>query len=258
MEIAPEISCAVCLEIYTAPVTLQCGHSFCRMCLTSCYTCPLCRGSTQRRHAGSVDSILEEHIEGFKIKCRVCQASVPARSADLHPCGPSAFPNLLLLRSDISPASTRCCQTDITTGDDSDDQTTGGTTTRRHDGSRPEASIQIDEDEDYENNEVNQSSQVSLSCPFCSQNGFDELSLVNHCIRQHADCDGQTKICPICVRYHWGDPTYVSTNLLRHLQYRHSFLYSDIINVDQDEERHLSDAIAVSARGHQVGRLLTS
>ena len=39
--------CPVCLRLLHAPTTLQCGHSFCRRCLTSCLQhslkCPQCR-----------------------------------------------------------------------------------------------------------------------------------------------------------------------------------------------------------------------
>ncbi|XP_070767172.1 nuclear factor 7, brain-like [Enoplosus armatus] len=42
-----DLTCAVCLTIFTDPVTLPCGHSFCRACLTavlsSQHQCPQCR-----------------------------------------------------------------------------------------------------------------------------------------------------------------------------------------------------------------------
>ncbi|KAM4632476.1 E3 ubiquitin/ISG15 ligase TRIM25-like [Discoglossus pictus] len=47
-----ELNCSICLNIYTDPVTLRCGHNFCQVCIRSAldsqresgiYTCPECR-----------------------------------------------------------------------------------------------------------------------------------------------------------------------------------------------------------------------
>ncbi|XP_044154237.1 E3 ubiquitin/ISG15 ligase TRIM25-like [Bufo gargarizans] len=51
-----ELTCSICLNIYTDPATLKCGHSFCGECIENvletqsasanfkCFTCPECRG----------------------------------------------------------------------------------------------------------------------------------------------------------------------------------------------------------------------
>ncbi|XP_063817020.1 E3 ubiquitin/ISG15 ligase TRIM25-like [Pseudophryne corroboree] len=53
-----ELSCSICLNIYTDPVTLRCGHNFCRVCIgcaldtqegSGVYTCPDCRETFQKR-----------------------------------------------------------------------------------------------------------------------------------------------------------------------------------------------------------------
>ncbi|XP_072890665.1 uncharacterized protein [Hemitrygon akajei] len=43
-----EVICPVCLDFFTEPVTLDCGHNFCRSCITRCWErqekiCPECR-----------------------------------------------------------------------------------------------------------------------------------------------------------------------------------------------------------------------
>uniref|UniRef100_A0A4W3K0M0 Probable E3 ubiquitin-protein ligase TRIM8 n=1 Tax=Callorhinchus milii TaxID=7868 RepID=A0A4W3K0M0_CALMI len=52
-----ELTCAVCLGIYTDPVVLECKHSFCRACIEEfwsgaapgTYSCPECRAETSER-----------------------------------------------------------------------------------------------------------------------------------------------------------------------------------------------------------------
>ncbi|XP_063785280.1 E3 ubiquitin/ISG15 ligase TRIM25-like [Pseudophryne corroboree] len=55
-----ELDCSICLSIYTDPVTLRCGHNFCRVCIdrvldtqeaSGAYTCPYCRAECQERPA---------------------------------------------------------------------------------------------------------------------------------------------------------------------------------------------------------------
>ncbi|XP_024147804.1 E3 ubiquitin-protein ligase TRIM38 [Oryzias melastigma] len=42
-----DLTCSVCLSLFTEPVTLLCGHSFCRECITTFLSsqqcCPQCR-----------------------------------------------------------------------------------------------------------------------------------------------------------------------------------------------------------------------
>ncbi|KAM4632600.1 E3 ubiquitin/ISG15 ligase TRIM25-like [Discoglossus pictus] len=57
---ASYLNCCICLSIYTDPVTLACGHNFCRVCIGSVldtqegsgvYTCPECRETFNTRPA---------------------------------------------------------------------------------------------------------------------------------------------------------------------------------------------------------------
>uniref|UniRef100_A0A803XPY5 RING-type domain-containing protein n=1 Tax=Meleagris gallopavo TaxID=9103 RepID=A0A803XPY5_MELGA len=51
-----EASCSVCLEFLQDPVLIECGHNFCRHCITrwwagleGSFPCPVCRKSSRRR-----------------------------------------------------------------------------------------------------------------------------------------------------------------------------------------------------------------
>ncbi|XP_010153238.1 PREDICTED: tripartite motif-containing protein 7-like [Eurypyga helias] len=51
-----EASCSICLDYFSDPVSIDCGHSFCRHCITRCsgksdrrFACPQCRGTAQKR-----------------------------------------------------------------------------------------------------------------------------------------------------------------------------------------------------------------
>ncbi|XP_063791170.1 E3 ubiquitin/ISG15 ligase TRIM25-like [Pseudophryne corroboree] len=59
-DLRQELDCSICLSIYTDPVTLRCGHNFCRVCIdrvldtqegAGAYTCPDCRAECQERPA---------------------------------------------------------------------------------------------------------------------------------------------------------------------------------------------------------------
>ncbi|XP_065421082.1 zinc finger protein RFP-like isoform X2 [Chrysemys picta bellii] len=52
-----EATCPVCLEYFTEPVTLECGHNFCRACISQCWegsdtaaSCPQCRETVHQRN----------------------------------------------------------------------------------------------------------------------------------------------------------------------------------------------------------------
>ena len=50
-----DLTCSVCMNYFLDPVTIDCGHSFCRLCLDLCWEeaqtpmrCPECRGVSER------------------------------------------------------------------------------------------------------------------------------------------------------------------------------------------------------------------
>eukprot|EP01065_Artemidia_motanka_P047447 TRINITY_DN743_c5_g1_i1.p1 TRINITY_DN743_c5_g1~~TRINITY_DN743_c5_g1_i1.p1 ORF type:complete len:705 (+),score=190.16 TRINITY_DN743_c5_g1_i1:150-2117(+) len=72
-ELATELTCPVCLEIFDDPRRLQCGHTFCHKCLTNCVrrtsdkvVCPECREDTLLQVPGSlgVSRLVADHRAG--------------------------------------------------------------------------------------------------------------------------------------------------------------------------------------------------
>ncbi|XP_075449619.1 E3 ubiquitin/ISG15 ligase TRIM25-like [Ascaphus truei] len=99
-----ELTCPICLSIYTQPVMLRCGHNFCQGCIGSVwdsqggsglYTCPECRVEFQERPALQRNLKLCNIAERFLstqpeqeeavIFCTYCvTSSVPAAKTCLH------------------------------------------------------------------------------------------------------------------------------------------------------------------------------
>ncbi|XP_058601973.1 tripartite motif-containing protein 16-like [Onychostoma macrolepis] len=67
-----EFTCVVCLDLLKDPVTIQCGHSYCKSCITGCwdqedqmrvYSCPQCRQTFSPRPALARNTMLAEVVE---------------------------------------------------------------------------------------------------------------------------------------------------------------------------------------------------
>ncbi|KAM5170577.1 E3 ubiquitin-protein ligase TRIM39-like [Mantella aurantiaca] len=72
--LSAELECSVCLDIYTDPVMLQCGHNFCRLCIdrvlntpdgSGGYSCPECREEFQERPTLQSNRKLRNIVENF-------------------------------------------------------------------------------------------------------------------------------------------------------------------------------------------------
>ncbi len=86
-----EFLCSVCLDLLKHPVTIQCGHSYCKSCITDCwdkedqmrvYSCPQCRQTFSPRPALFKNVVFAEMLE--KLKKTKLQSAVPTRPGDVQ------------------------------------------------------------------------------------------------------------------------------------------------------------------------------
>ncbi|XP_078501949.1 E3 ubiquitin-protein ligase TRIM39-like [Lissotriton helveticus] len=104
-QLKEEVSCSICLEYFTDPVFLECGHVFCLSCITRCweglqtdFPCPQCRETSKNktlrpnRYLGNIVELLKqlhtpsasppgenlcgEHEEKLKLFCEDDQETI--------------------------------------------------------------------------------------------------------------------------------------------------------------------------------------
>lgn len=84
-ELHSELTCPVCLELFREPVILECGHHFCRQCITQCWdakpeenpTCPQCRKTCTLK------------LRPNSLLCNVVDSVRRARAMDTQPRTPT-------------------------------------------------------------------------------------------------------------------------------------------------------------------------
>ncbi|XP_068130006.1 E3 ubiquitin/ISG15 ligase TRIM25-like [Hyperolius riggenbachi] len=99
-----ELECSICLSIYTDPVTLRCGHNFCRGCIhrvlatqegSGGYSCPECRKKFKTRPALQRNKKLRNIVEHFLSTQTVQEESQVFCSHCIHSPAPAVKSCLL-------------------------------------------------------------------------------------------------------------------------------------------------------------------
>ncbi|KAM9393602.1 bloodthirsty-related gene family, member 30 [Pholidichthys leucotaenia] len=78
-----ELTCSICLDLFTDPVSTPCGHNFCQACIggywasTPISTCPLCKRQFDERPQLSINRAFALIADKYKAK-RYGAATVPA------------------------------------------------------------------------------------------------------------------------------------------------------------------------------------
>ncbi|XP_043105811.1 E3 ubiquitin-protein ligase TRIM21 [Puntigrus tetrazona] len=93
-----QFTCSICLDVFTNPVSIPCGHSFCSSCITSywegqgksCF-CPLCKESFRKRPELHINHTLKEITEQFKRMAETTMSAPRSAPAD-SPSNPFSAP----------------------------------------------------------------------------------------------------------------------------------------------------------------------
>uniref|UniRef100_A0A3B4ULX6 Uncharacterized protein n=1 Tax=Seriola dumerili TaxID=41447 RepID=A0A3B4ULX6_SERDU len=73
-----QLLCCICLDVFTDPVTLPCGHNFCKTCITQHWDinvqcqCPSCKELFHRRLDLRVNTFISEMAAQFRQSGRMC------------------------------------------------------------------------------------------------------------------------------------------------------------------------------------------
>ncbi|KAM9296782.1 E3 ubiquitin/ISG15 ligase TRIM25-like [Gastrophryne carolinensis] len=135
-DVREELECSICLSIYTDPVTLGCGHNFCRACIdralkvqdvSGAYNCPECRQEfyqrpTMRKNINLSNIVARFHTPEKSAEasirctycihaavaavktCLLCESSLCADHLTVH----SASPEHVLIQPTASLARRKC------------------------------------------------------------------------------------------------------------------------------------------------------
>uniref|UniRef100_A0A3B5LJM9 Si:dkey-46i9.6 n=1 Tax=Xiphophorus couchianus TaxID=32473 RepID=A0A3B5LJM9_9TELE len=93
-----QVHCSICLDVFTNPVSIPCGHNFCQTCIlgywktSHLYQCPMCKKSFHKRPDISVNTVLREIAEQFK-QIRVKSTEVKGSGEEILPSKTSPSPS---------------------------------------------------------------------------------------------------------------------------------------------------------------------
>ncbi|KAM4551921.1 E3 ubiquitin-protein ligase TRIM39-like [Odontesthes bonariensis] len=87
--------CSICLDVFTDPVSIPCGHNFCKSCITQhwdanvLYDCPMCKENFSTRPQLRVNTLLSELVAEFR---REAQQKASSSSSEQQAARPGEVP----------------------------------------------------------------------------------------------------------------------------------------------------------------------
>ncbi|XP_044838891.1 zinc finger protein RFP-like isoform X1 [Mauremys mutica] len=93
-----EVSCSICLDYFTDPVSIDCGHNFCRDCIRQCskkseakLSCPQCRGIALKRKFRPSRELANVAEIAKQLSCQAAQGAGKERVCETHQEGLKLF-----------------------------------------------------------------------------------------------------------------------------------------------------------------------
>ncbi|XP_040214345.1 E3 ubiquitin-protein ligase RNF135-like [Rana temporaria] len=95
-DLTNDLKCSTCLDLYTEPISLKCGHNFCQDCLVTLldtqgeYSCPECKEQYTERPLLEINGKLCDTMDDSRpahvdvVFCTYCSPPVPASKSCLH------------------------------------------------------------------------------------------------------------------------------------------------------------------------------
>uniref|UniRef100_A0A672Y5X6 Uncharacterized protein n=1 Tax=Sphaeramia orbicularis TaxID=375764 RepID=A0A672Y5X6_9TELE len=69
-----QFQCSICLDVFTDPVTIPCGHNFCKSCISENwrvnvpYRCPMCKEEFYTKPQLKINTFISEMVAQFRLE----------------------------------------------------------------------------------------------------------------------------------------------------------------------------------------------
>ncbi|KAK6314841.1 hypothetical protein J4Q44_G00143700 [Coregonus suidteri] len=113
--------CSICLDVFTEPVSIPCGHNFCKACISGywdtsdLFQCPMCKKTLDKRPDLFVNTFISEMVAQFRqtveVKATSSPEQCPAQPLDI-PCDFCTGTKLKALKSCLV-CQTSYCETHL-------------------------------------------------------------------------------------------------------------------------------------------------
>ncbi|XP_030015937.1 E3 ubiquitin-protein ligase TRIM39-like [Sphaeramia orbicularis] len=110
--------CSICLDVFTDPVTIPCGHNFCKSCISEHwrvnvpYQCPMCKEVFNLKPQLKINTIIKEMVAQFRHEAQhepnISSSDQQAAKPGEVPCDVCTEPKLKALKSCLVCLTSYC------------------------------------------------------------------------------------------------------------------------------------------------------